>query len=177
VRFGDGEDADAKTAFILNEPGQTVMRGVSMEYGSFGRHFGLVILGLGYIRNGRPWHVNVDNPTPGGEELDVRGDFLHLRTLQPQFRYALWRAVLTIQVGLEVRGGLVKEVNGNIYNDGFAVIDLHAGGRIHLRAYIVAGFYLQAAYRHSFALVGTRSAAGELSASFHGWSFGMGYGF
>ncbi|MFN0062475.1 MAG: PEGA domain-containing protein [Myxococcaceae bacterium] len=177
-RFGDGVDANSRTARLLSPGAGANLYGVGVEYGRFWRYFGMVWFGLAYGTSSDPWTLEVQNPTPGAETVVTRGDFLHLRALQPQVRIALWRFVFALQVGLELRGGRIAElVDSGNYLEGFAVFDLHGTARLSVRAFIVSGFYVQAAFRYSIPLVGSQTAGNQLSSGFRAFSFGAGYAF
>jgi hypothetical protein len=177
-RFGNGDDRNATVSRLLSPGAGATLYGVSAEYGFYGRYFGLVAASLGYSTGALPWRVSVLNATPGSEEIDVRGDFIHLRALQPQVRVALWRLQFMLQVGLEVFGGWVRErTSAEVYSTGFVALDLFVSGRAAVRINIIAGLYAQAAWRYSYPVVGFKSSNNELFSPLFGWSFGIGYGF
>jgi hypothetical protein len=130
--------------------------GGSVEYGTFGKYFGVTVFGLTYLTNVDPASMNVgyESAAKGCEAAlgvcgptvidNVRMHLITLRALQPQFRFAFWRIQLGLQAGLEVRSGVITGRDPtNFYNDGFVPLQLLAGFRLNLRLFIVDGLFLQ----------------------------------
>lgn len=179
----------------LTSPGRTLV-GASIEYGTFGKYFGMTVFGASYLTNVGPWAMKVGY-TPGESRESVAGvpgptDIdnvtMHLaviRALHPQFRLAVWRFQFSLQLGLEFRTGNITGRDAGLstvsYRDGFVPLELLAAGRLNVRFFIVDGLFahLQGNYTHY--IVGER-ATDETGASFgssstFGFNGGIGYGF
>lgn len=181
------------TSFIT--PGRTLI-GASVEYGTFGKYFGISVFGLSYLTNIDPWRMNVGF-TPNesresslGVPLATEQDGVHaniivLRALQPQVRFAVWRFQFSLQLGLEFRTGQITGVDPGQattqYKDGFVPLDLLLAGRFNVRFFIVDGFFLHLQGNYTAYLIGERATdeTGTLfaSPSSFGFNGGVGYGF
>ena len=117
----------------------------------------------------------------------VRVHLLTIHPLQPQFRIALWRFMLSLQAGFDFRLGNVVETGVVNYKDaeggtinGFFVADLLFSGRFNLRYYVVDGlyFFAQANYtQYLLNILGTVTNNNAKSSSSWGINVGVGYGF
>jgi len=153
----DGRGADS----VLSSK---ALSGVSAEYGTDGRYFGLMVVGAAYAQGG-PWNLTLKNvPDVFESEGEVRA--LTFRALQPHLRFAVWRVTLRVQAGLEARALIVSPTAEvpTLY-----VVDLQAVGQAGLRAQLLAGLYLEGVYRHGWSLGGT--------SPFQGLRVGVGYAF
>jgi PEGA domain len=175
----------------LTTPGRSLL-GATLEYGTFGKYFGLAVVGLSYLTNGDPWAMSVNygvgqSPElvmgmPGPLALDsVRVHMVIIRAIQPQVRVALWRFTFALQLGLEFRTG---QIIGNdpgattqFYRDGFMLLDLLAAARLNVRFTIVDGLYLMAQGNYTQYLIGEGTDSGARSPSSWGFNVGVGYGF
>ena len=159
--------------------GKPSFLGASVEYGTFGRHFGIAVIGLSYAQPAAPQNVSISNPwTKTIDGVDVVKDqisanvqLVTLRALQPQFRWVVWRFTIAVQAGLEVRTGQIVEVDPAAwYPNGFNPLDLMVSARGVLRVNLVEGLYFHAAYGVSFCLL-SKNAGGK------GLTAGVGYAF
>ncbi len=151
--------------------GRTGLWGISAEYGSLGRHFGLMVAGASYFASADTFTLGIANPdalAPATVRSQIQGGALRL--LHPQLRVALWRFVLGAQGGFVGRLAHVETVEGAGYKKGFLLADLGLDLQGALQFYLVDGLYLQGAYRHSFTLAGSTDGTQE----FRG---GLGYAF
>ncbi|MDP1828163.1 MAG: PEGA domain-containing protein [Archangium sp.] len=181
------------TSFIT--PGRTLV-GASVEYGTFGKYFGISVFGLSYLTNIDPWRMNVGF-TPNEEresslgvpfatsQDSVRANIFVLRALQPQVRLAVWRFQFSLQLGLEFRTGQITGLDPGQattqYKDGFVPLDLLLAGRFNVRFFIADGFFLHLQGNYTWYLIGERATdeTGTLFASPNSFGFngGVGYGF
>lgn len=178
-----------RTHEILDTHGDPMLMGASMEYGIFGKYFGVTVFGLSYLTNVSKWLMSThwDVGRDGYEvkgagetrpEIDAKLHLVTVRALQPQLRLAVWRFMFGLQVGLDVRVGQIMDtVSPTFYDNGFLVTDLLVAGRANVRFYMAAGLYLFGSYYYSQYLLGWTNAAGGKSGSAHGVDTGLGYGF
>jgi len=165
---------------ISPRPGAAHLLGVSAEYSTYGRYFGLMVIGLLYAQHSKPWtiHVRTTDPTmpvpPGGDEIVSSVNVLTLRALQPQLRIALWRFTLSGQGGLEVRGMRFKQQSEAIYSDGFLLVDTQVVGQGAIRLFLFEGLFLEAAYRYSTSIVSLYEGKGPAMQTLRA---GAGYAF
>jgi hypothetical protein len=174
---------------IINTNGDPMLIGAGIEYGIFGKYFGVTVFGMSYLTNTSKWHMgtNWDVGRDGYEqdgalqmrpEIDAKIHLLNLRVLQPQLRFAAWRFMFSLQAGLDVRLGQIVDTGVPLfYENGFFITDLLVSGRANVRFYVAAGFYLYGSYYYSQYLLGWTNAAGGKSGSSHGLDMGVGYGF
>jgi hypothetical protein len=164
------------------------LMGVSLEYGTMGRYFGMTVFGLGYLTNSEPWRLSVGfgkglapeqkNGEVGPSELEpVRINLVAVRALQPQFRIVVWRFVFGLQLGFEFRTGQISGVGDTFYVDGFVPMDLMLSGRVNAKFVIYDGLYAIGSFNYTQHLIGETTDAGRLSASHTGFQFGVGYAF
>jgi hypothetical protein len=186
-----GNAGTGRTEYILSAPTERNLMGASVEYGTFGKYFGLTLIGVSYLTNIEHWGMSVgfapgtaaeivnNNPTP--DTIDpVRLHLLVIHPIQPQFRIAVWRFMFALQVGLDVRTGLILETNTPpAFPDGFVVLDLLLAGRLNIRFFIVEGFYAFAQGNFAYYLWGAGAPTNNGIASGHSWGVngGLGYGF
>lgn len=179
-RFGD-----RGTGRTADFAGSGRLHGLSLEYGTFGEYFGLSAIAIQYAQSAQPWHFPVLDPEvdadgkPGPTEIDAQVQLLSLRLLQPQVRVVLWRFALSVQAGVELRGGRILETGTPFYQDGFAVggtvpFDVLLGGRLSLRGYLVGGLYLEASYAKAWTLT---QVDHRKSGNSQGFNAGVGYAF
>lgn len=187
------------TQFFKNGVGQTpTLIGGGAEYGTFGKYFGMLVFGLGYLTTIDNYQMAVgyepgqrreifgaNMEGPGGIQ-QVKVNIGTVRLLHPQFRVALWRFQLGLQVGLEVRAGQIigpddSDVNVTSYKDGFLITDLMLTGKLNVRFYIVDGFFMHLQGNYAQILIGWQAtdegAKTYTSASAFGGSLGVGYAF
>lgn len=195
-----------------NAPGRTTtfagrspsLIGGGIEYGTGGKYFGVSVFGLAYLTNVDSFNMNVGYTAPAGEanggcELhngvcgptgieNVRIHMAHLRLLQPQFRFVVWRFQFGVQLGLE---GRVAQIIGHdpgdpattTYDDGFMALDLLASARLNVRFYIVDGLFVHLQGNYTQALFGWDSTDDSgakynaFQASSAGFNVGVGYAF
>lgn len=183
-------DANRTTSFA--SPGRTLM-GASIEYGTFGKYFGVTVFGISYLTNADPWSLNVGYP-PGGScanpgtcgpsQIDnVRAHLVTLRALQPQVRFAVWRFQFGVQVGLEFRTGQVTGRDAGLgttyFRDGFAPLHLMGAGRLNVRFFVAEGFFIHLQGNFTAYLFGERATddAGGNYGSPHSVGFNAGIGY
>ncbi len=139
--YEDGPNVDGLVSGQMPE-----LSGVSVEYGSLGRYFGLSVIGAAYLTSGGA-------TTPvllrSGETENARVQSIVLRALQPQLRIAFWRFTLGLQAGLEVRYTqfLLFGETDLFWADAPRQVDLDLAAQASLRAYVFDGFYLSASAR------------------------------
>ena len=158
-RFADA--GFGRTTTWRNAAGGAVaptMMGVSAEYGTFGRYFGVSVFGVTYLTNVDASRMNVGftpgesretdhgNPGPLGVQ-NVRAHLITLRALQPQVRFAVWRFMFAFQLGFEFRSGQIvgnDDTDGSaiFYKDGFVPLQLLAAARINVRFFVVDGLFI-----------------------------------
>lgn len=160
------------------KPGAAHLLGVSAEYTTYGRYFGLMVIGLLYAQHSTPWTVHVRTtdaamPVPA-DQIVSSVNVLTLRALQPQLRIALWRFTLSGQGGLEVRGMRFKQQSEANYSDGFLFVDTQVVGQGAIRLFIFEGLFLEAAYRYSVSIVSLYEGKGP---AMQGLRAGAGYAF
>ncbi|MBI3180751.1 MAG: PEGA domain-containing protein [Myxococcales bacterium] len=170
-RYGDSK---AETSQINSA--DRALAGASVEYGTYGRHFGLAVIGASYAQSARSWNFTVVNPEPDSsgtpqEAVDARVRLLTLRALQPQLRVVAWRLSAAVQAGLEVRTGqIIEPVDVPAYRDGFQPLDLLLSARGTARLFVFEGGFLEGAYAVGFNLLGK-------SAGYRAFNVGAGYAF
>ncbi len=190
--FGRTTDITSTTGAAPN----LMLVGASAEYGTFGKYFGLTVFGLSYLTNSSTWRMGVGYEPgqmrevgggvtgPNGIE-NVRVHLGVIRALQPQFRLAFWRFMLSLQVGLEFRSGQITGTDPGtmdvFYKDGFVPFDLLLAGRLNVRFFIVDGFFLHLQGNYTQYLTGEQATdeSGRTfgGASSFGFNVGVGYGF
>jgi hypothetical protein len=181
----------------INTPSRGLM-GVSLEYGTGGKYFGVNVVGLSYLTNVERYDLGVGYAPMAQREVEMgmagpslldraRIHLITLRALQPQLRLALWRFMLQLQLGAEFRTGQLVQPGSTFYKDGFMVLDLLAAARFNVRFFIVEGLYVFGSGNFTYFVVGesSRIEPPEGSAdeprfsNSHQWgfNFGVGYGF
>ncbi len=188
--------------FIGNAP---TLVGVSAEYGTFGKYFGVTIFGLSWLTNIDDAQMNVGfEPTKMREAFsgvqgprgirNVRMNLGVVRALQPQFRVAFWKFQFSVQVGLEFRSGQIigpnradpdhPEIDPAVtsYDSGFLPLDLLVSGRLNLRFFIAEGFFMHLQGNYSQIIIGEKAfddVSGKTfgSSSSAGANLGVGYAF
>lgn len=193
ARRFDDEGYGRTTSFFT--PSRTMI-GASVEFGTFGKYFGLTVFGLTWLTNVDNWGLNVGY-APGGpceaslgmclppQIQPVKVNLAVLRALQPQFRIVFWRFQLGLQVGLEFRTGQVVGPDAGTmttsYKDGFAVLDLLLTGRLNVRFFVADGFFIHLQANYTQFLIGNEATddSGTLfvSPSSFGFNGGLGYAF
>jgi PEGA domain len=173
------------------------LAGLSFEYGTFGKYFGIAVLGLSYLTNfdelamtvgfepGRSQEVNASSGVVGPTRVErVRVNLGVIRALQPQFRLALWRFQLALQVGVEFRSGHVQGVDpggSTFYTDGFVPLDFMAAGRLNVNFFLVDGLFLHLQGNYAAVLISNEGMdeTGHRFGSSNsvGFNLGVGYGF
>lgn len=178
----------------LTSPGRTLMGG-SAEYGTFGRYFGLAVVGVSYLTNVDRFAMSVGHTigemgqevkdgNTGPDAIDpVRVHLVTIRAIQPQVRLAVWRFQFALQLGLEFRTGQIVDQSPNaFYTDGFMVLDLMASAHLSVRFNIAEGFFMFGSGNYTQYLIGEKSTAADNTGTFQGsstagFSVGVGYGF
>ncbi len=199
-----GTHGTGRTKFITSSAANRGLFGAGAEYGTFGKYFGLTVIGLSYLTNADPWsmaigagkdqNLEVTAGVTGPDVMDrVHVNLVTLRALQPQFRIAVWRFMFSLQLGFEFRSGQIVGLDPGLsttfYTDGFVPLDLMAAGRINVRFHIVDGFFFMGQANYTQYLIGedaydaqpvpatpTNSAQFKSSSSW-GFNVGFGYGF
>jgi hypothetical protein len=202
-RFGD--EGNGSTTNITSGPRNTL--GGTFEFGYFGKYFGLAAIGTTVEFLERSWQIGVGKvrgktitgsaaACPTGEDdsagclptsISAKVVFANIRFVQPAVRFQIWRFMLFLQAGLELRLGHLTQNAPARYNDGFMVFDLGASGRLGTRFYIVDGFFMYVNYRVAAFFVSPFNSGGVLDADGttvvktspinHGFSGGVGYAF
>ncbi len=198
-----GNSGTGRTA-QLTTPGRSLL-GASVEYGTFGKYFGLAVVGLSYLTNGDPWAMSVGHGVgqtrelvmgnPGPDAIEgVRVNVAIIRAIQPQVRLAVWRFTFALQLGLEFRTGQITGkdpgADTTFFRDGFMLLDLLAAARINVKFNIVDGLYFMAQGNYTQYLIGEPSETTTVdsggattvtgtyrSPSSWGFNVGVGYGF
>lgn len=178
----------------LSSPGRTLMGG-SAEYGTFGRYFGLAVVGISYLTNVDRFAVGVGHTigemgqevkdgNTGPDAADpVRVHLVTVRAIQPQVRLAVWRFQFSLQLGLEFRTGQIVDQSPNaFYTDGFMVLDLMASAHLSVRFNIAEGFFMFGSGNYAQYLIGEKATAADNTGTFQGsssagFNVGVGYGF
>lgn len=155
------------------------LQGLSAQYGTLGRHFGVLIVGALYGRGQQSYGFTLAaEPAPSeGKPHAFRGTLEagELRLLQPEFRVALWRFSLHLQIGLELLALHASEAGSpEQYEGGFWSMTLSAGGQGAVRFQIVEGFYVEAGYRYD---LGFLKLLGATAVTTRGVRLGLGYAF
>jgi hypothetical protein len=175
------------------------LMGGGLEYGTFGKYFGLTVFGLSYLTNTTPWagEVGFSTATEGCEKTQdgssckpARLDNLKLhlvtaRAIHLQLRLAAWRFQLGLQLGPDFRVGWLQGTDAGTstvsYGGGFWAFDLFVSGRANVRFYLVEGLFLALQGNFSFHVIGveaTDSAGGTFRNSHqYGFNGGLGYAF
>lgn len=177
--------------------------GASVEYGTFGKYFGVAVVGLTWLTNVDPLRMNVgfmdgrtcEMATPGvcgPSGIDnVHAHLVVLRALQPQFRIAFWKFMLSLQLGLEFRTGQItgtdEGAGTTFYKDGFVPLEMLGAARLNVRFFIADGFFIHLQGNYTQYLLGEKATNQERvdtgdtrlfsSASNFGANVGVGYGF
>ncbi|HEX9508514.1 MAG TPA: PEGA domain-containing protein, partial [Myxococcales bacterium] len=160
---------------LTPSPGSARLIGASAELSAHGRYFGLMIVGAAYLRSTDPWQFQVSNPgtLPATVTTDV--DLLSVRLLQPQLRLAIWHFTLSLQGGAELRAFRMQDhASPQMYTDGFLSIDTQLVGQAALRAFLVEGLFLEAAFRYHYTIVNIYGGKGPSTLGLRG---GIGYAF
>lgn len=187
------------TTFIGNPP---KLAGAQLEFGMFGKYFGMAIFGFTYATGLGDAQMNVGHQKGLGCETDngvcksstISKVQLHLgliQFLQPQVRLAVWRFQFAFQLGLEARLGWIlgrdpSNLAADPYKDGFMITDGLISARLNVKFFIYQGFYLNLQAGYSMSLFGWRSVddAGKEYGGFPNLksgqfltNFGVGYAF
>jgi len=171
----------------FNTPSRSVM-GATMEYGAFGKYFGLAVVGLSYLTNVDRYGMFIDfapgtapevsNGVTGPLYLEpVKIHLVNIRAVQPQLRVAFWRLSLHLQAGLCFRTGQILGVGDTFYKDGFMPLDLLAELRGGLRMTVFDGAFLYGLADYSWFILGEHTSNDVHSAGSWGFSAGVGYAF
>ncbi len=152
---------------------------VSAEYSTFGRYFGLMVIGAAYGQPSDNWKFDLRNTTTDQSPTLDNSDanFFTLRALQPQLRFALWRFTLSLQAGLETRLIRISDKDDQKpghYQDAFLLVDLQGTALLALRFFIIEGFFVEGGYRYSGTLISLYEGKGP---SMQGYRAGVGYAF
>jgi hypothetical protein len=183
-RFGDA--GLGRTEFITS-PSRTLI-GASAEYGTFGRYFGLAVVGVTYLTTSDPMSLSVGFAKGTMPELidgrtvpnigPVQINLATVRALQPQFRIAAWKFQFGLQAGFEFRvGQIVESTSPPNYKDGFLVLDLLAAARVNVRFLIYEGFFVHGSFNYTWYVTGESTDANVRSGGSMGLNVGLGYGF
>jgi hypothetical protein len=191
-RFGTTQTG--RTDTILSNTSERSLMGAALEYGTFGRYFGVALIGASYLTNVNPWGMSVgfgdgqaqemlSNGLTGKAVLDeVRVNLVVIRALQPQVRLCVGRLMFALQAGLEFRTGQVSEVgpggsSADSYGGGFLVLDLLAAARLNVRVFLVDGLYAFAQANFALYLIGESNNSGSRGGNAWGLNGGVGYAF
>ncbi len=167
-----------------------LLMGVGAEYGIFGRYFGLTVVGLSYLTNVERMSLGVgygpgqareiSSSVMGPTEIDpVRVHLVTIRAIQPQFRIAFWRAMISVQIGLEFRTGQILGTTDTFYKDGFMPLDFLASARLSARVFVYDGLYFFGSGNFTYLITG-QSATDESGSTYAGknqWGFNAGVGY
>ncbi len=177
------------TSFSTATPSRMLM-GVGAEYGTFGRYFGLTVVGVSYLTNVERLAMNVGfgpgqsrevaSGELGPENIDpVRVHLVTIRAIQPQFRICFWKVMLSLQAGLEFRTGQILGTADTFYKDGFMPLDLLASARLNARMFVFDGLYFYGSGNFTFLITGQRGTdeGGATYASKNQWGFNVGVGY
>lgn len=182
-----GTDGTGRTT-TLSTPGRTLM-GAAAEYGTFGRYFGLTVVGVTYLTNVDHFGLNVGHTVGSAQEFPtqlidpVRIHLVTIRAIQPQVRICVWRFQFALQLGLEFRTGQIVDSDPNtLYKDGFMVLDLMASAHLSVRFNIAEGFFMFGSGNYTQYLFGEKATAADDMGTFQGsstagFNVGVGYGF
>lgn len=146
------------------------LHGVSAEYGSFGRYFGLAVIGGGVARSVTEIGFGVTDQGVARNDINARAVLYSVRALQPQLRLAVWRATFCVQAGLEARFGQLQEEVSPAYGI-FQSRDLLISGRATARLGLFEGFFLEGGYTRAVRVWGPSTAGSG------GGFLGAGYAF
>ncbi len=170
------DDYDVFTSQITAGP--LNFTGVSLEYGTFGRYFGIVVIGGTYLKPASNWDLSLDvKKDPDGGVLprsltDVVAHVGLVRGLQPMVRFAFWRFSLIAQAGPELRVIRMTERSATPQiKNGFLVVDMLIAAQLSLRFNVVAGLFVEGGYRAWFRVVGSETD------HMRGLRLGVGYAF
>lgn len=187
-----GTDGTGRTTAITT-PSRTLM-GASAEYGTFGKYFGLAVVGVTYLTNVDRFSMNVGHTIGAAQEVidnvtapdfidPVRVHLVTIRAIQPQVRWCVWRFQFSLQLGLEFRtGNVIEQSSTPAYKDGFMVLDLLASAHLSVRFNIAEGFFMFGSGNYTQYLVGEKATAADDTGTFQGpstagFNVGVGYGF
>lgn len=177
----------------LTTPSRGLM-GVALDYGSWGKYFGLGIVGLTFHTNFDRYGVNVGHKhgseqekkdgVVGPDHIDsVRAYLGTIRLIQPGLRLCVWRFQFSLQLGLAVNVGLINDdADEPFYDIGFVVTDLVAEAHLAVRFNIGGGFFAFGQGNYSQYILGWTSTAADdtgnyTGSSMAGFNVGVGYGF
>ncbi|MBL9039914.1 MAG: PEGA domain-containing protein [Archangium sp.] len=157
-----GNNGTGRTASFTT-PSRLLM-GVGADYGTFGKYFGLTVVGVSYLTNVERMGFNVGF-APGQNDLEhvgdvygastaepVRVNLVTIRVIQPQFRICFWKFMVSVQLGVEFRTGQISVPAEANYKDGFMPLDLFAAGRLNVRYFAYEGFYIHASGQFAYLL-------------------------
>jgi hypothetical protein len=113
-----------------------------------------------------------------------------VRGIQPQVRVQIWRFMLQLQVGFELRLGQIQEDAPMTGYDGggFMIMDVLIGARAGARFYVYDGLFLWGQYHWAFSLasplytqnggaIDTNGANVPVSSGEQSFNGGIGYAF
>jgi hypothetical protein len=144
--------------------GPVGLRSLQLEVGSYDGFVGFTLLGLMVGEVPDPLSFTLpDNPDP----VVARVQRLGISAFHPRFRFAFWRAQAFAELGLDVQILRIQPEAG----DRLTSVNLGLSGRAALRAFLVQGLFLEAAYGARYGLAIHRA---PLS---HGFMGGVGYAF
>ena len=130
----------------------TALWGISAEYGTLGRYFGLMTIGGSFFQSANTFKLAGADLEDGPVDAQVMGG--SLRLLHPQARVALWRFVLGVQGGFVGRIAHVDAAD-RINTSGFLLADVGVDLQGGLKLFVFDGLYLEGAYQHSFTIAGS----------------------
>lgn len=152
-------------------PADASMWGVTAEYGTLGRHFGLLFIGGSFFQSGSDLDLLVpargDDPAARFGAQVMGGS---LRLLHPQLRLAVWRLVFDVQGGFVGRIAHVDQVSGTGFSQGFLLADLGVDLKVGGKIFVVDGLFLEGAWLRSFTITGSTDGT-------TGFRGGIGYAF
>ena len=186
-----GNNGTGRTSsFAASTPSRMLM-GVGAEYGTFGRYFGLTVVGVSYLTNverlamnvgfgpGQAREVSAGDLGPTGID-PVRVHLVTIRAIQPQVRFVFWKVMLSLQVGLEFRTGQIIESKADtFYKDGFMPLDLLASARLNARVFAYDGLFFYGSGNFTYLITGQSATdeGGGTYVSKNQWGFNAGVGY
>lgn len=171
-----GMDSDFDSANVESVFG---LRG---EFGTMGRHFGLLILGGAYYEAGEGTTLVASG---GPAAITLRG--ADIRVLQPRLRFAMWRFEAAASLGpvahlgwakldesrvpRAIAGAIDPKIREALDSSVFATLGLEAG--LGLRIYPISLLFVEGSYNYSFPVW---NIVGETN-GMNGFRFGAGLAF
>ncbi len=144
------------------------LSGIGFDYGTTGKYFGLDVVGASGYFLADTWRYTLYG-TDLGTQGAAKPVFIVLRLAQPQLRLAIWRFLLSVQGGFEVRF-LYLSPSEPVGSKELFALDVSVSVQAALRFYIVDGFFVEGGWRQGFTPFVSRSPLA-------GFRAGVGYAF